>query len=214
MKYVEGWWVPNAMSSANAFLTRAAVSEEALKAGDRMNICIQAGGHIGTYPIMLANWFKNVYTFEPNLENFECLVRNVSEWHERMLIHEQTEPDVGDIYPARGVLGYARGCVKMNRHKNSGGHSVEGEGNTPLYRIDDLALEACDLIHLDVEGYEMHALRGAIKTISTYKPIIVAEENKQQMRYGFKRGDIEKLLAPLGYKVVRRIDEDIILECA
>lgn len=41
--------------------------------------------------------------------------------------------------------------------------------------IDSLNLDSCDVIHLDIEGYETNALRGAMKTIQKYKPLIVLE---------------------------------------
>lgn len=194
MKFVDGWWVPDSMSGPDKTIRRA---DAARLKGYKGDVCIQAGGHVGVYPAAMSPYFKRVYTFEPDLDNFQCLARNC------------VQPN---IFIARGVLGTIRGCVGLNKHKNTGGHTVDGEGFIPLYRIDDMALDACDMIYLDVEGYEVHALRGAVKTISAYKPIIVAEENKQLIQHGFKRGDIEKLLKPYGYKVVSRIEEDIILE--
>lgn len=195
MKLVDGWWVTDGMSGPGAFTQRARLSGlENYKGG----IAIQAGGHIGVYPLILSEFFRHVYTFEPDFDNHQCLVRNCSR---------------PNIYVARGALGFVRGTVGVNKHKNSGGHMIDGEGYCPIYRIDDMALDSCDLIYLDVEGYEVHALRGALKTISAYKPIIVAEENKKLKCHGFNPGDIEKLLSPFGYKTVNKLGEDLILEC-
>jgi FkbM family methyltransferase len=196
LKFVEGWFIPDVMKAPGSWISRTNGSALEQYSGE---VAVQAGGHIGMYPKRLSERFARVYTFEPDATNFECLTANCAGRQ--------------GVWAARGVLGDARGCVGVNRHKNSGGHSVDGEGATPLYRIDDLSLDACDLIYLDVEGYEVHALRGALKTIRAYKPVIVAEENKQQQRHGFKPGDIEKLLAPLGYRKVRSSGEDIVLEC-
>jgi hypothetical protein len=46
-----------------------------------------------------------------------------------------------------------------------------------MYRIDDLNLPSCDLIHLDVEGYEAAALQGAIETIKKFKPVVIIERD-------------------------------------
>lgn len=195
MKRVGGWWCPDAMSRPDAFLRRAYEAELQAYGG---HVCVQAGGHIGIYPFALSENFSRVYTFEPDADNFGCLVRNCTRQH---------------IYATRGVLGDKRGCVGMDKHKSSGGHTVDGAGYCPLYRIDDLGLDACDLIYLDVEGYEMHALRGAMETIAAFKPMIVAEENKKSVWHGFELGDLEKLLAPIGYQIIRRSGEDLVFQC-
>lgn len=66
-----------------------------------------------------------------------------------------------------------------------------------MYRIDDLGLEECDLIHLDIEGYEEKALEGAIETIKKFKPTIVTEHS---------RG--EKMLVDLGYELKKKLRMD------
>ena len=45
----------------------------------------------------------------------------------------------------------------------------------PMITIDSLNLNGCDLIALDVEGYEQGVLQGSINTIRKYKPVIIAE---------------------------------------
>jgi hypothetical protein len=41
--------------------------------------------------------------------------------------------------------------------------------------------------------------------------MLVLEENKKMHSRGHVAGDLEKLVAPLGYKVVDRFGEDIVL---
>jgi hypothetical protein len=45
----------------------------------------------------------------------------------------------------------------------------------PMLAIDSLNLDACDLIQLDVEGYEQFAIQGARRTIEAHRPVIIAE---------------------------------------
>jgi FkbM family methyltransferase len=49
-----------------------------------------------------------------------------------------------------------------------------GLGFLPLamIRVDDLSLERCDLLKIDVEGMELDVLLGAEKTIARYRPPI------------------------------------------
>lgn len=41
--------------------------------------------------------------------------------------------------------------------------------------IDDLCLDKCNFIKMDIEGYELQGLAGAEKTIQDYKPILFLE---------------------------------------
>ena len=60
---------------------------------------------------------------------------------------------------------------------------------------------ACDFMKVDVEGYEIPFLRGAVSTIRRYRPIILGEFNTDYMRdFGFSFGEVEQILAGLEYK--------------
>ena len=60
--------------------------------------------------------------------------------------------------------------------------------------------DSCDLISLDLEGFEPFAITGAIETINKFKPVVIVERNS-----GSK--DLEKL----GYKEAneRLIDDNL-----
>jgi hypothetical protein len=77
--------------------------------------------------------------------------------------------------------------------------------------IDSLPLDFCDAIFLDLEGYEIPALQGAQRTLTNHHPLLVVEENKHGNHRGYSYGDIERLLAPLKYKVIDRVGEDLVL---
>ena len=48
----------------------------------------------------------------------------------------------------------------------------DGTGAIPVLSIDQLGLNNCDLIHLDIEGGEYDALMGAEHTIKRFGPLI------------------------------------------
>lgn len=88
----------------------------------------------------------------------------------------------------------------------------DAKGGLPTLCIDDLSLRECDLIYLDIEGYEFRALRGALATIERCHPVIVVEDKGLSERYGSARGDIEKWLgAEFGYRVAARPHKDVVL---
>jgi FkbM family methyltransferase len=163
-------------------------------------VCIQAGGNVGVYPIKLAKHFGSVLTIEPDPANFDCLDRNISE-------HE-----VG-MAAIRGALGDASGSAGIvTCPENVGKSRISGEGDVMVMRIDELTPAACDLIYLDIEGYEMKALRGAVETIRKHKPTIIIEDNGLSEHYGVAKGETPAwLCSEFGYTIAAEIGRDVIL---
>lgn len=157
------------------------------KVCDRFDVVVQAGGHCGIGPKLLSTLFKTVYTFEPNPHSFHCLVNNCQDdniikinaclGRDRKLVYQWyhgqknigvslfKEPEVG-IEPT----------IKVQDVDNIEKPTLV---NIPQIRIDDLGLKSCDLIHLDVEGYEGKIIDGALETIEKYKPTIIFESMDQ-----------------------------------
>ena len=143
----------------------------------RFDTVVQAGGHQGLYPRLLSDMFKFVYTFEPDPINFHCLVNNCQK---------------DNIFKFNSALGDKHTMVCMNEpakdlttmKDNSGMNSIDVDkiGNTPQLMIDDLNLNSCDLIWLDIEGYEIRALTGAFNTIDKFTPVIIAERADENVR--------------------------------
>jgi hypothetical protein len=72
----------------------------------------------------------------------------------------------------------------------------------PTLLIDDLNLDRCDFIHLDIEGYEYFALQGAEQTIKKHGPIIAVEKAGHEARYGLTWDHIQDYLVSLGYRII------------
>ena len=160
-------------------------------------VCVQAGGNVGVWPKALANHFDTVFTFEPDSENYACLLKNVKE--ENVIPFNVALSD-------RHENVHVKAPDKFHTY-NCGAYQVF-EGGKSSMMIDDLELDSCGLIYLDVEGYELKALKGAINTIKKYKPVIVFEDKSLPNNYGKEVGDIEKWLE--GYRVAERIHRDIV----
>jgi len=130
----------------------------------KFEVCIQAGGNCGMYPRLLSDMFKRVYTFEPDPLNFHCLAHNCQK---------------DNIYKINAALGETNKLLSMYRNdmRNVGAHRVSDKGDTfiPTFTIDQLALEQCDYISLDCEGYEPNVIAGGMDTISRFLPVITME---------------------------------------
>lgn len=160
-------------------------------------LAVQAGGNVGVWASHLAKSFATVVTVEPDATNYECLKRNV--------------PTNVEHY--RAGFGETEGLLGLtNVSGNAGAHYLGSGDDISILAIDSLALEACDLICLDVEGSEPAALKGAEETIRKYRPVILFEEKGLSERYyGIKRGTAQAYLEGLGYKVVHRVRADVIM---
>lgn len=159
-------------------------------------VMIQAGGNCGFYTKHYAELFETVYTFEPDEVNFQCLVMNLAGLN---------------VYKQQACLGDKRGLVALTTSdKNVGAYAVDTKrvGVIPTLMIDDLGLEVCDLIHLDIEGWEFPALKGSIETIKRCRPVIVLEWMDHGAKFGYPNSDITEWLAKLGYTVTKDIMHD------
>jgi FkbM family methyltransferase len=157
-------------------------------------IMIQAGGNCGFILSTFVDHFDFVYTFEPDAVNFYCLSQNV------------TAPNV---FKMQACLGETNGTTRVqqlireDRPHDIGGVHVAGDGYLPLIAIDSLNLPGCDLLQLDVEGFELKALKGAINTITKYKPVLCVELCEKWLnRYENTSDDVYSLLQSLNYKLV------------
>jgi len=161
---------------------------------------VQAGGAMGMWAKRFAQEFEEVYTFEPTPDSFYCCSFNCPELN---------------IHCYNAALGDQRGMINMAfpEHKarsatgkdNLGGFRCFEGGPIPTLRLDDLALPHCDLLFLDLEGYEMFALRGAVETITECQPIIVMEDKGCSRAFGYEKGDVESYLAAThSYRTLKR----------
>lgn len=173
---------------------------------------IQAGGWQGIYAILLSKYFNQVYTFEADTKNFNYLVRNC-------IAHK-----VNNVSKFECALGSSCGSTFLESTLTTGQHRINHDGfitheafrdqppvlvSKPKITIDSLRIPNCDLILLDVEGYESFVITGAIQTIEKCRPTIIVEE------YWKKSDQFNNLISFLntqyGYVVVGEFHQNKIL---
>lgn len=169
---------------------------------ERRRSCIQAGGNAGLWPRALAPRFGMVYTAEPDRTLFHCLVNNVT---------------AENVVFLNAALGSSFGRVSLdysNWPGNVGSQKCSGPGVIPTLTIDSLGVEDCDLIQLDIEGAELFALQGAVKTIKHCRPVIVVELRGNAMAFGHGDETVREYLDGFGYKRAARLNYDeVYLPC-
>ncbi len=181
--------------------------------------CVQAGGNLGVWPRMLVEdyGFEYVYTFEPDAANFECLRAN-------------TRPVLAHVEQFNCGLGASPATVPWSRaseHK-PGWHKVAPDncaakyvsGTVEITTIDGLELEPgeCDFLALDIEGYELEALKGAEATVARCRPVILIEDmgksrfpgfaKRSTVAYGNAPGAVQYWLTQRGYRKVAEVKND------
>ena len=163
-----------------------------LKHVKKNNVMVQAGGNCGFILNTFVKHFDTIYTFEPDPVNFYCLSHNVTN---------------SNVFKMQACLGNTKETVKTQqlitegRPHDIGGVHINGKGFTPTLIIDNFNLPACDLIQLDIEGYELKALKGAVETIKKFKPVLCIEFCEKWLnRYQTSNSEIEKFLIDLNYE--------------
>jgi len=169
----------------------------ALDLTKKRGLALQAGGHHGWFPLELDRHFDRVVTFEPVQENWKKLESNI----------EGTT--IRAINAALSDRRYRAGMINP-KPANSGCWHLTGGDEVDVMTIDDLKLDACDLIYLDIEGAELWALRGAEQTIKNFSPVIGFESKRLGLRY-FGVMSPEHYLESLGYKHRHKVQHDVFM---
>lgn len=194
-----GWMIPIRDSVAQQIILREVNDIPTIASYcKQFRTVIQAGGNIGIWPIALSKRFQRVYTAEPDEANFAALEINTRNYATIMI---------------RNVafgLQSSTGAIDHIDPENIGAHQVKEGNEFDIIPIDDLDIQDCDLLQLDVEGFEHFAIEGAIETIKKSFPVICLELKGLGKRYGVEDQETIDLLADLGYKVANRIHRDVI----
>ena len=106
------------------------------------------------------------------------------------------------------ALGKENGKALLDiEEDNTGNTRIKVINETDLKTIEVRTLDSFDLkdidyMKIDVEGFELPVLQGAVKTIRESKPFIHVEMKTKRMLD--KREDFEKFFKMIDYKMILR----------
>ena len=198
LKQINGFWWPQNDEFCHPVISeQVADLEQVIPLCKQRRIAVQAGGNVGLWAKRLERDFDKVITFEPDPTNFRCLALNLPEMN---------------IIKFQAALGQRAGMVAMDLDvTNVGAHRVISGNGTLCMTLDSLNLPACDLLYLDVEGYEMPAFLGASDTIQFHRPVIAYEAKGQGEQYGHSDESLYAMLKEWGYREAMRLHRDIVM---
>lgn len=170
-------------------------AQELVKSPD---VVIDLGANIGQEAMQYAGWARKVYSFEPNPVIYEVLDLN---------IRQNGITNVELIQ--KGASDVAGSAVINNLRANEGRSYVcdhNGKHTLPieLVTVDDFLLPnidgRVDFVKMDVEGHEVHALKGMKKLIEKFWPVFQVEaEDECLERCGYDSTHIWDFFNDLGY---------------
>jgi FkbM family methyltransferase len=173
---------------------------------------LDIGANIGIFTVLAANAVGTegcVVAFEPVPTNVDLLRRNL-----------RSNSGAERVHVVEAAVGSHPGELTLYLEEHSvGTHSAEVRANratatVPMVTIDEtvesLELGRVDVIKIDIEGYEEHAVRGAERTIERDRPTILIEMNQPLLiACGTDPATLVELLTPL-YDYRYRVAGDVV----
>lgn len=122
---------------------------------------VDVGANIGTHTVGVSPYVERVIALEPDLDNFDVLVKNCS-----MCGCE-------NVTTTRIALGNQ--FSETNTQFNYGKTVLESGSDVKVATMDMLGLPKIDFVKIDVEGMELEVLQGMNATLQGFKPTLLIE---------------------------------------
>ena len=133
---------------------------------------IDAGANVGAFTRVLAERFARVHAFELAPETTACLTRNVADWGlgDRVAVYPCA---VSDRHERVGIAHDPRKRRSISLQAVEVPEGMRGAAAMPL---DAIGLRGpLAFLKIDVEGYELKALGGAVKLVERHRPLVMME---------------------------------------
>ncbi len=174
------------------------------------SIVLDLGSNFGQLGILFSKIQKDVdvYCFESSRYIFEILKKNI-------------DINNANAIPFNCVIGNKSGTklkiktASLKDYNTYGSNIIEiaNDQNNDFEEVEQKKIDDFDFkkkitfMKIDIQGYDLMALKGSIKTILKHKMPIVFEyspEYSEQLNYTFS--DFEKFIESIDYYVVKKID--------
>ena len=141
------------------------------------NHVVEVGANIGSHTVPLAQTVGpsgRVDAFEPQRLIFQLLAANIA------------MNSLANVFCHPDALGSESNTIQVselspNQYQNFGAMEFRPQSagvQCQQRRLDELAIERCDFLKVDVEGMELAVLSGAQEVIARNKPVIFLENDR------------------------------------
>jgi FkbM family methyltransferase len=159
------------------------------------DIFLDVGANIGEMTLVAAKKAVNgkVFSIEAHPKIFKFLNKNIK------------LNNFKNIKTYNFAAGEKNCAIKISNIRSDDQNFISEKGvvDIEMKKIDDMNFEKIDLMKLDVEGYELPVLRGAVKTLPVIKAIYFESYPTNFRRYGYGLKDILGFLFSNNFKVFR-----------
>jgi FkbM family methyltransferase len=164
---------------------------------------VDVGANIGNHTLAFAQKAAHVFTFEPHPITYRLLQLNIGGRNNVTAYNRGASNQTGTLRAVSPRSNFGATAIS-DRPLGEG----ELEFTFNLVDLDSVPeLRDIALVKIDVEGHEIQALQGARQLIAREKPIVVIEQNQDQIRNG--RSQCYDLLQELGYSNFYSIDRHL-----
>ena len=171
-------------------------------------VVFDVGAHAGQFSKLFAGLAPSgfVYAFEPSPYTLSLLRRALA-WNRVRNVEilpvglsaTAGEAPLSTPIKKSGVRGFGLASLA-----GVAAGRAQSDETVPLDTIDGVverrAIPRLDFIKADIEGWELHMLRGGARSLARFRPALYLEISDEALaRAGDKPADVWALLQPLGY---------------
>jgi FkbM family methyltransferase len=171
-------------------------------------VVLDIGANVGLFSLVMARWVGKtgrIFAFEPAPESLQALRR-----------HIQLNELADRIEPVGCAVSDTTGEARFYAHTFNGENTLSASFArrvpaaravlVPITTIDAFCAAhgvAPTLLKIDIEGFEIHALRGAKETLARYRPSVIVEMHPMIWpEIGVDADQVDRTFTDLGYRRV------------
>jgi len=175
---------------------------------------VDIGAHVGISVHHWSNIFNKVTAFEPMIDHFSCLEKNIQHLKNVESYNIAISNTEGNLYGSyRSTKNSGSFQLLDSDYKQPNKKSPRQLYEISVKKLDSFNFTDLNLLKIDVEGWEFEVLKGAVETIQKHKPILLVEFTGGESRKSLHRYDVaeyQKLILELDYEAVETIESDTI----
>jgi FkbM family methyltransferase len=146
-------------------------------------VIVDGGANAGFFTVPVAHRTQSrgtrIISFEPQRQLFQALGGSLAlNGYRHVYLHNVglgEEPGTAQLPAIDYSIAQDFGTVQLDNNATVAEHGWMTDRQVDIVSIDAMALPGLDFFKLDVEGYEVPALRGALETIKKHRPWIWVE---------------------------------------